>query len=199
VDADGTVGQYFSTPIRLQRNLKLFTYGARLRPRNVSWSLYWPEYNRKQTMEYPGPLDPPDPPNPQLPPDSETLLAEPSYLIAPDYKIYTDPVTGDKIGDGIPDPISIDIAVADSNGSGELWYSGGDKDLMLTLERGSFFEKEEMTNENRFTIDGDQTFKYTILFNLERSQAVYQAPVLDDITFTFYYSRPRILMYQRIN
>ena len=43
---------------------------------------------------------------------------------------------------------------------------------------------------------GDQKFRFRIHFNLEEAQTLYAAPILDDITFVFTATRPRILAWQ---
>ncbi|MFC1586748.1 PilX N-terminal domain-containing pilus assembly protein [Planctomycetota bacterium] len=95
-------------------------------------------------------------------------------------------------GDGESDLICVDIAI--NNGSSDQWYFS-DKEQMAAYAGGSDFRHNNPGNKF-FRYGREDMFRYDIYFNLDDGQTLYQSPVLDDITFTFTLSRPRILLWQ---
>ena len=65
---------------------------------------------------------------------------------------------------------------------------------MAVIPDGSAFSPSDAVNP--LTLQKGNLFRYTIYFNLDDSQTLYQSPVLDDITFTFMTSKPKVLLWQ---
>ncbi|MFC1587443.1 PilX N-terminal domain-containing pilus assembly protein [Planctomycetota bacterium] len=110
---------------------------------------------------------------------------------------YIDLEAPDINGDGVNDPISVDFAICE-NGNDEWYYDyEGNKILMATNANGTDFRLHNPnTNIALFQYRRQDDFRYTIQFNLAADQFLYQSPVLDDITFTFHLSRPRVMLWR---
>ena len=61
------------------------------------------------------------------------------------------------------------------------------RDKMLNQAAGSAF------SNTGFVFERDDRFRFRLYFNLPGGQPLLESPVLDDITFVFAASRPRIL------
>ncbi|MFC1587149.1 PilX N-terminal domain-containing pilus assembly protein [Planctomycetota bacterium] len=84
------------------------------------------------------------------------------------------------------DPILVDVAVND------YWFYDNDKSQMPTYAGGS---RPKYADGSLMRINlgrGDQ-FSFRVYFHMGDNTALYNAPVLDDITFTFAYISPKIL------
>ncbi|MFC1587150.1 PilX N-terminal domain-containing pilus assembly protein [Planctomycetota bacterium] len=86
------------------------------------------------------------------------------------------------------DPILVDVAVND------YWFYDNDKSQMPTYAGGS---RPKYADGSLMRINlgrGDQ-FSFRVYFHMGGNTALYNAPVLDDITFTFAYTSPKILIW----
>ncbi|MFC1588416.1 PilX N-terminal domain-containing pilus assembly protein [Planctomycetota bacterium] len=170
---------YTSPPIDLHRQLKLDRREV-IRPRSVTWTVYWPKYNRDGDEIADNIL----PPNI----DGDLLDTDDPY----------DPVPDDPMADkwGEPrDPISIDIGLDD--GSYTEWQYNNDPLQMPTYAGGSKLDAMSESSGS-FVITSNLRFRYQVRFNLEPGQTLYDTPVFDDISFTFHI-KPKILRWQVVN
>ncbi|MFC1587115.1 PilX N-terminal domain-containing pilus assembly protein [Planctomycetota bacterium] len=142
-------------------------FRQRVRLRSASWTLWWPEGNRSTDSN-----------EPDLP-----LAAVSSNTVYPD-----DPVLA--AGE---DAIAIDIA-ADGN-----WHykdrfgsAGAALAAMPTYAGGSSCKYENGDAYDFYLNPREETFRFKIHFLLDAGQVVYDAPVLDDVTFCFEYSHPKV-------
>ncbi|MFC1588339.1 hypothetical protein ACFL54_08515, partial [Planctomycetota bacterium] len=97
-------------------------------------------------------------------------------------------------GDGEGDLICVDISIDKNDSYGNEWYYQ-EKQKMATHAVGWDFKCNNPHNK-LFRYERGDIFRYNIHFNLDEGHTLYQSPVLDDITFTFSLSRPRILLWQ---
>ncbi|MFC1588360.1 hypothetical protein ACFL54_08620, partial [Planctomycetota bacterium] len=164
---------YTSPAINLLRELKLDRREI-LRPRSVSWTVYWPKHNRDGDRVADNIL----PPN-----------VNGDILDSDD---PNDPVPDDPLAAkwGAPlDPVSVDIGIDD--GTETTWMYGNDLSLMPTYAGGSEL-KSLLSGADDFSISSNEKLRFQVRFNLAENQILYDTPVFDDITFTFQ-ARPRIL------
>ncbi|MFC1587358.1 PilX N-terminal domain-containing pilus assembly protein [Planctomycetota bacterium] len=165
---------YTSPPINLHRQLKLDRREI-LRPRSVSWTVYWPKYNRDGDQVVDNILPP---------------------VVNPDDP--DDPLAA-KWGASL-DPISIDIGLMKQGYTSVEWMFGDLADQKPTYAGGSKFSRI-MPDGYICTIASGDEFHYRVHFNLETSpdnQTLYDTPVFDDISFTFHI-KPKVLRWQVIN
>ncbi|MFC1588539.1 hypothetical protein ACFL54_09520, partial [Planctomycetota bacterium] len=172
------VTTYTSPPIDLHRKLKLDRREV-LRPRSVTWTVYWPKHNRDGDEVIDN----------ILPPNVDGDLLD---IDDPDDPVTDDPLV-EKWGEPL-DPISIDIGVDD--GSGTEWLFGNDLLYMPTYAGGSSLKATG--SDSDFNIAAGQKLRYLVRFNLEPDQTLYDTPVFDDISFTFFI-KPRILVWRVIH
>ncbi|MFC1586955.1 PilX N-terminal domain-containing pilus assembly protein [Planctomycetota bacterium] len=176
---------YTSPPIDLHRALKLDRREV-LRPRSVSWTVYWPENNR----EYTEVADNIRPPNV----DGDALDTDNPNDTVPD-----DPLAA-KWGEPL-DPVSINIGLDVPGFSATEWMFENTPENMLTYAGGSPFLKTYQDSAKQFLIAHGVKFRYCANFHLATNpanQTLYDTPVFDDISFTFNI-RPKVLSWQVIN
>ncbi|MFC1587720.1 hypothetical protein ACFL54_05360 [Planctomycetota bacterium] len=161
---------YTSPEINLHRELKLDRREI-LQPRSVSWTVYWPKYNRDGDQVVDDILPPTVNPN-----DPEDPLAE-------------------KWGASL-DPISIDVGLRKEGYTSTDWMFRNQASEMATYAGGSVLKSADANNF--YHIDYTTKFCYQVRFNLEPGQTLYDTPVFDDISFTFHI-KPRILRWQIVN
>ncbi|MFC1586875.1 PilX N-terminal domain-containing pilus assembly protein [Planctomycetota bacterium] len=89
------------------------------------------------------------------------------------------------------DPILVDVAVND------YWFYDNDKSQMPSYAGGSR-PKYADGSLMRINLGRDDQFSFRVYFHMGDNTALYNAPVLDDITFTFAYTSPKILFWQAI-
>ncbi|MFC1587238.1 hypothetical protein ACFL54_02910, partial [Planctomycetota bacterium] len=168
--------------------------------RSVSWTLYWPDYNERRDHFHSvtGDLE-----NPPLLPrniNDDTIGYDP----ADPWNPPDDPLVEILNWPQAFDPVSIDIAhvdaggyetwLADSNGNGDIY---DDMANTLTYAGGS---PVRLTDSSGIPLQfrcGDN-FKFRVYFNVDSNQILYESPVFDDITFTFYTGKAKILRWQLV-
>ncbi|MFC1587324.1 hypothetical protein ACFL54_03350, partial [Planctomycetota bacterium] len=142
-------------------------YRQRMRLRSTSWTLWWPENNRATDSDLP---------------DLQLQAANANDLY-PDDTVLAE-----------QDAIGIDIA-AGGNWHYEDCYGdvGTALTAMPTYAGGSSCKFENGDPYDFFLEPRQETFRFKIHFLLESGQVVYDAPVLDDITFCFEYAKPKVI------
>ncbi|MFC1587631.1 hypothetical protein ACFL54_04910 [Planctomycetota bacterium] len=185
---------YTSPEIDLFKELKLMSKDQ-LSLRSVSWTLWWPKYNREENgnrlvANFPGL-------------DVNADLDEAPYPKDPMGGIWNngDPATVDW------DPISIDFSIIPAGGDSYWSFrdSLGDlevaKRYMPSYAGGSKvrngLESAALSPALAAIERGDQ-FRYRIYFNFDDSAGIpfYESPVLDDITFVFSTGKAKILSWK---
>ncbi|MFC1587928.1 PilX N-terminal domain-containing pilus assembly protein [Planctomycetota bacterium] len=182
VDSEDTAGQYWSAPLDLHKVFPIAGTDMQFIPRSVTWTLYWPRRNRDSS----------DPNNYTdivgVNVDGDSLDSMDS-----DDLVRDEPLAAILEWPDAWDPICVDIAMIDSYG--EDWYYENDKSIMATSPAGTDFNRRNPLGKY-FSYSRFEQFRFSVYFNLEAGQVLYQSPVLDDITFTFTLSRPKILLWQ---
>ncbi|MFC1586998.1 hypothetical protein ACFL54_01700 [Planctomycetota bacterium] len=188
---------YLSPAWELAKELKLDRREV-LTIRSVSWTLYWPDYNERRDY-FNNPAGEQE--NPPLLPcnvNNDSVGFDPA--IPGD--VPDDPLVDILGWDQAYDPVSVDIAhiatdgsetwLADSNDNGDIYDDIADT---LTYAGGSRVRLRDSGGMPLQFRRGD-SFKFRVYFNVDDNQILYESPVLDDITFTFYLSRPRVLQWR---
>jgi len=164
-----TLGCYTSPNIDLQGELRL--PGRSLILRSVSWTLYWP-FNNRAVIENQDIYDQP----------VSNIMGIPINDSDP-----RDPLGTYWGEDENWDPISIDFQTAEGN-----WFFEDHVGLekRFTYAGGSTFNG----NPIKAIFNPGKYFRYKVYFHISPgSPALWEAPVFDDITFTFTLPRPHLL------
>ncbi|MFC1588148.1 hypothetical protein ACFL54_07555 [Planctomycetota bacterium] len=173
---------YTSPSIDLHRALHLDRREV-LQPRSVSWTVCWPKNNRYYTEI----ADNVRPPNV----DGDKLDAN-----DPNDTVTDDPLAA-KWGEPL-DPASIDIGLDAKGASVTKWLYENDPANMLTYAGGSPFPATYQNSTEQLLISYGDKFRYCVRINLEPDQTLYDTPVFDDISFTFYI-KPKVLFWRVLN
>lgn len=169
---------YTSPAIDLLEDAGLGHQGL-LRPRSVAWTVYWPRNNRDRDSV----VDNLRPANV----DGDVLDS-----VDPEDEILDDPLAA--VWGAPLDPVSVDLGIV--TGDATTWLSGDEDGAPfaapgLTSAGGCVLPAKFPTGEI-FQLSQSTKLRYRVRFNLEIGQTVYESPVFDDISFTFFV-RPRIL------
>ncbi|MFC1587934.1 hypothetical protein ACFL54_06475, partial [Planctomycetota bacterium] len=175
-------GFYTSQEMNLFKRLNMIGRNI-IRPRSVSWTLYWPMHN--DYLYESG----------NRGPDAN------SFAHLKSSTVNTDP--GKRPNNWLPDPLW-DPIVADIYTTKNRWIYGGDdsdfysnKHLMLTCGEGSRIGQVDNAGKT-VTIERGDKFRFRLYFNIDPFETVYESPVLDDVTLTFTLCKPAILIWRGI-
>lgn len=175
-------GFYTSAPIYPYRELAV-AGDETLRPRSISVTCYWP-YRNGYRMES----------------GNRSAASADGFL-----DLSSTPVnSGDRPNEWLPnenwDPIVMDIYTSKNN-----WVFGRDDTSfydyaseMATCASGSKLPETSPVTGQRVRLerrDNDE-FRFRLYFNIAPGVAVYETPIVDDVTITFERSRPVVLHYQ---
>ncbi|MFC1588413.1 PilX N-terminal domain-containing pilus assembly protein [Planctomycetota bacterium] len=168
VSGGSTVGTYTSARIPFKQ-LYDKTHGdpRRLILRSCSWTFYHPRYNRGGLEGF----------------DIEDNIHYPALNV----NDMDDPLATQWGDSG--DPIAVDIINPQSGD----WHYQANKDRMFTYAGGSQAPGFDILDEPMIYYCKGEEFRFKVYFNLEPGQLLYDTPVLDDITFTFHRSKPKVL------